>query len=241
MKINQWRNVRRPLSFSLHPSRVWKWSVVENLPVLCAVWCYDSSYRCTCSTFPYNNTSLWPVLSGSRNTSVTVWLFHGAFGSGLTARGICELSRIKHEKSVFLKKKKTWVWVNNQNIHFEPILHLLLEITKTYWWYIYYDRLFPPSNTNLNFLSYNSEFVSHNYDFFILQLQVINLLFWVYISQFWHVFICSYLVILASFFLWIFSLHLAVQFLCFHHKDDLHKWTNCLWFFYLKTISRSKS
>ncbi len=35
MKINQWRNVRRPLSFSLHPSRVWKWSVVENLPALC--------------------------------------------------------------------------------------------------------------------------------------------------------------------------------------------------------------
>ncbi len=137
------------------------------------------------------------------------------------------------EECVFLKKKKTWVWVNNQNIHFEPILHLLLEITKTYWWYIYYDRLFPPSNTNLNFLSYNSEFVSHNYDFFILQLQVINSLFWVYISQFWHVFICSYLVILASFFLWFFSLHLEVQFLCFHHKDDLHKWTNCLWFFYI--------
>jgi len=184
-RVLWWRAGR---SFSLRPSRVWKWTVVENPPC-----CYDRSYRCSCSTFTCSNSSSW-----ARPVSLwelLLWLFHGLFGSCLTAtesvNGHCLNVRrmyIPNENVSFCVPQKTFsAWeckgefVNSSfNCIFQNILyadcfkkwqkHIIKLLMDT--WSNYCGSLFPLWNKTIKD---NCDFLSDNSELFFSQLWVFNL------------------------------------------------------------------
>lgn len=105
MKINQWRNVWRPLSFSLHPSRVWKWSVVENLPSVCLQCCVCGvmyvGVVMTALTDVHAPLFHTTTLHSEHVLSGLVNYFYGVFSPCLTVTGNCALSLNKIKKSVY--------------------------------------------------------------------------------------------------------------------------------------------